>query len=64
MRLATVRMAGQTRAAIVEGDRLKLLDYPDVGAFLRSGDQTPLATGAVAAFSELAAPTAIGIRTR
>jgi acylpyruvate hydrolase len=52
MRLATVRMAGRTRAAIVEGDRVRLLDYPDVGAFLRSGDQASPATGGVLAFGE------------
>ncbi len=37
MRLATVRTPSGTRAAIVEGDSLTLLDHADVGAFLASG---------------------------
>ena len=37
MRLTTVRIDGGTRAAIVEGTGTALLDYPDVGALLRSG---------------------------
>ena len=38
MRLATIRTGDGTHAARVEGDALVELDYPDVGALLRSGD--------------------------
>jgi acylpyruvate hydrolase len=38
MRLATIRTGDGTHAARVEGDVLVELDYPDVGALLRSGD--------------------------
>ena len=37
MRLATIRTGDGTHAARVEGDALVELDYPDVGALLRSG---------------------------
>jgi acylpyruvate hydrolase len=37
MRFATLRTAGGTRAARVEGDELVELDAPDVGALLRGG---------------------------
>ena len=37
MRLATIRTGDGTHAARVEGDVLVELDYPDVGALLRSG---------------------------
>ena len=38
MRLATIRTGDGTHAARVEGDALVELDFPDVGALLRSGD--------------------------
>ena len=37
MKLATIRTAGHTRAARVEGDALVELDHADVGAVLRGG---------------------------
>jgi len=37
MRLATIRTGDGTHAVRVEGDALVELDYPDVGALLRSG---------------------------
>ena len=38
MRLVTVRTAGGTRAARIDGDELVYLDAPDVGAFLARAD--------------------------
>ena len=37
MRLATIRTGDGTHAARVDGDALVELEYPDVGALLRSG---------------------------
>ncbi len=37
MRLATIRTEGCSRAALVDGERITLLDFPDVGALLRAG---------------------------
>lgn len=39
MRLATVRTGGTTRAARLDGDRLVLLDAPDVGALLAAPER-------------------------
>jgi acylpyruvate hydrolase len=50
MRLVTVRLDGRTRAARVDGDRLRLLDAADVGEVLARGvDAVP--TGAEQAFA-------------
>ena len=47
MRLATIRTGDGTHAARVEGDALVELEYPDVGALLRSGaDALERAAGA------------------
>jgi acylpyruvate hydrolase len=47
VRLATVRTPDGTRAARVEGDDLALLEHPDVGALLASGDLDAPAAGHV-----------------
>jgi len=45
MRYATVRRAGTTAAAVLQGEELLLLDAPDVGAALRAGIGSVARTG-------------------
>ena len=54
MRLATVRCDGQTRAALVEEDTVRLLDYPDVGAVLRADARLGRLTGSAVARRDVA----------
>jgi acylpyruvate hydrolase len=37
MKIATLRRAGKTRAAVLDGDRFHPLDFSDVGAWLQAG---------------------------